>query len=107
MRNIVGQARTGVSFRELIDSGKILIANIPKGAVGEENQILLGSLLITKLELAATERVDVPEEERRDFHLYCDEFQNFATPWWTTSELRSKIVRPGEEISEHPAPQVT
>ena len=79
VRNIVGQAHTGVSFRELIDSGKILIANIPKGAVGDENQILLGSLLITKLELAAMERVNVPEDKRRDFHLYCDEFQNFAT----------------------------
>ena len=68
-----------MSFRELIDQGKILIANLSKGASGEENQILLGSLLITKLELAAIERVDVAEEKRKDFHLYCDEFQNFAT----------------------------
>jgi hypothetical protein len=79
VRNIVGQAQSKVTFRELIDEGKILIACIPKGAVGEENQVLLGSLLITKLQLAAMERVDVPEKERRDFHLYCDEFQNFAT----------------------------
>jgi len=79
VRNIVGQSRATVSFRELIDQGKILIANLSKGALGEENQILLGSLLITKLELAAMERVDVAEEERQDFHLYCDEFQNFAT----------------------------
>ncbi len=79
VRNIVGQARSKISFRELIDSGKILIASVPKGAVGEENQVLLGSLLITKLQLAAMERVDMPETERRDFHLYCDEFQNFAT----------------------------
>jgi hypothetical protein len=79
VRNIVGQARSKVSFRELIDGGKILIASVPKGAVGEENQVLLGSLIITKLQLAAMERVDVPEAERRDFHLYCDEFQNFAT----------------------------
>jgi len=80
VRNIVGQARVRVRFRELIDEGKILIANLAKGAVGEENQVLLGSLLVTKLQLAAMERVDVAEEERRDFYLYCDEFQNFATP---------------------------
>ncbi len=79
VRNIVGQAHANVSFRELIDGRKILIANLSKGAMGEENQVLLGSLLITKLQLAAMGRVDVEEEEREDFHLYCDEFQNFAT----------------------------
>ncbi|NIA11985.1 MAG: type IV secretion system DNA-binding domain-containing protein, partial [Nitrospiraceae bacterium] len=80
VRNIVGQARAKVNFRVLIDHGKILIANLAKGAVGEENQALLGSLILTKLQLAAMERVDVEEEQRRDFHLYCDEFQNFASP---------------------------
>jgi type IV secretory pathway TraG/TraD family ATPase VirD4 len=80
VRNIVGQARSKVTFRKLIDEGKILIANLPKGALGEENQILLGSLLVTKLQLAAMERVDMAEDDRLDFHLYCDEFQNFATP---------------------------
>jgi DNA helicase HerA-like ATPase len=80
VRNIVGQARSKVTFRKLLDEGKILIANLPKGALGEENQILLGSLLVTKLQLAAMERVDMAEDARRDFHLYCDEFQNFATP---------------------------
>lgn len=79
VRNIVGQARSKLDFRTLMDEGKILIASLPKGAIGEENQVLLGSLLITKLQLAAMERVDTPEAERRDFHLYCDEFQNFAT----------------------------
>jgi type IV secretory pathway TraG/TraD family ATPase VirD4 len=80
VRNIVGQAHSKVDFRRLIDEGKILIASLPKGALGEENQILLGSLLVTELQLAAMERVDTEEEARRDFHLYCDEFQNFATP---------------------------
>jgi hypothetical protein len=79
VRNLVGQARAKASFREMMDEGKILIANLSKGAVGEENQVLLGSLLITKIQLAAMQRVDTPEENRRDFHLYCDEFQNFAT----------------------------
>jgi len=80
VRNIVGQARSKMSFRQLIDRGMILIACLPKVALGEENQILLGSLLVTKLQLAAMERVDMLEADRRDFHLYCDEFQNFATP---------------------------
>ena len=79
VRNLVGQARSKLNFRALMGDGKILIANLPKGAIGEENQMLLGSLLITKLQLAAMERVSMPEAQRRDFHLYCDEFQNFAT----------------------------
>ncbi|PJA84330.1 MAG: hypothetical protein CO145_01380, partial [Candidatus Nealsonbacteria bacterium CG_4_9_14_3_um_filter_37_13] len=59
--------------------GKILIANISKGKIGEDNSRLLGALVITKLQLAAMSRVDTPEEKRRDFYLYVDEFQNFAT----------------------------
>jgi CxxC-x17-CxxC domain-containing protein len=66
-------------MREIMDSGKILIANLSKGKIGEDNSRLLGALLITKLQLAAMSRVDIPEEERRDFFLYVDEFQNFAT----------------------------
>jgi CxxC-x17-CxxC domain-containing protein len=66
-------------MREIMDSGKILIANISKGKIGEDNSRLLGALVITKLQLAAMSRVDIPEEKRRDFYLYVDEFQNFAT----------------------------
>jgi len=62
-----------------MDEGKILIANLSKGRIGEDNSKLLGALLITKLQLAAMSRVDIPEEERLDFYLYVDEFQNFAT----------------------------
>ena len=79
IRNIVGQVRTSIDMRKIMDEGKILIANISKGKVGEDNSRLLGALLITKLQLAAMSRVDVPEEKRRDFFLYVDEFQNFAT----------------------------
>jgi CxxC-x17-CxxC domain-containing protein len=79
IRNIVGQVKSKIDMREIMDDGKILIANISKGKIGEDNSRLLGALLITKLQLAAMSRVDIPEEKRRDFFLYVDEFQNFAT----------------------------
>ncbi|MBZ9571808.1 type IV secretion system DNA-binding domain-containing protein [Patescibacteria group bacterium] len=79
VRNIIGQVKSAIDMREIMDEGKILILNLSKGRIGEDNSMLLGALLITKLQLAAMSRVDVPEEQRRDFFLYVDEFQNFAT----------------------------
>jgi len=79
IRNIIGQVKTAIDMRRLMDEGKILIANLSKGRIGEDNSLLLGALLINKLQLAAMSRVDIPEEKRRDFFLYVDEFQNFAT----------------------------
>jgi CxxC-x17-CxxC domain-containing protein len=79
IRNIIGQVKSKIDMREIMDEGKILIANLSKGKIGEDNSRLLGALLITKLQLAAMSRVDIPEEKRRDFFLYVDEFQNFAT----------------------------
>jgi len=79
IRNIVGQVKTTIDMRKIMDERKILIANISKGRIGEDNSRLLGALLITKLQLAAMSRVDIPEEKRKDFYLYVDEFQNFAT----------------------------
>jgi len=79
IRNIVGQVKSSIDMREIMDKGKILIVNLSKGKIGEDNSLLLGALLITKLQLAAMSRVDVPEEKRKDFFLYVDEFQNFAT----------------------------
>jgi len=79
IRNIIGQVRSTIDPRKIMDEEKILIANISKGKVGEDNSMLLGALLITKLQLAAMSRVDIPEEKRKDFFLYVDEFQNFAT----------------------------
>lgn len=79
IRNIVGQVNSAIDMRKVMDEGKILIMNLSKGRVGEDNSKLLGGLLVTKLQLAAMSRVDIPEEERRDFYLYVDEFQNFAT----------------------------
>ena len=79
IRNIIGQVKSSIDMRKVMDEGKILIANISKGRIGEDNSRLLGALVITKLQLAAMSRVDTPEEKRRDFYLYVDEFQNFAT----------------------------
>ncbi|MBI2465856.1 MAG: type IV secretion system DNA-binding domain-containing protein [Candidatus Sungbacteria bacterium] len=79
IRNIVGQVKSAIDMRTVMDQGKILIMNLSKGRIGEDNSKLLGGLLVTKLQLAAMSRVDIPEAERRDFYLYVDEFQNFAT----------------------------
>ena len=79
IRNIVGQVKSKINMGDLMDEGKILIANLSKGRIGEDNSKLLGALLITKLQLAAMSRVRIPEEKRRDFFLYVDEFQNFVT----------------------------
>ncbi len=90
IRNIVGQPRSTIDLREIMDKKKILLLNLSKGRIGEDNSALLGAMFITKLQLAAMSRVDVPEEERPDFYLYVDEFQNFATESFATilSEAR-------------------
>jgi len=79
MRNIIGQSTSSFNFRRAMDEGKILIINLAKGTIGEENSSFLGLVLIPKILIAAMSRQDVPEEKRRDFYLYVDEFQNFAT----------------------------
>ncbi len=78
MRNIVGQAENKVDFRRLMDKQKILLVNLAKGRIGEDNSSFLGSLIITKLQLAAISRIDISEEQRKDFYLFVDEFQNFV-----------------------------
>src|SRR5271170_7974409 len=79
IRNILGQSRSTINMRDIMDSGKIFIANLSKGRMGEDNSALLGAMIITRMQLAAMSRVDISEEKRRDFFLYVDEFQNFAT----------------------------
>ena len=79
IRNILGQPRSTINMREIMDTGKIFIANLSKGKMGEDNSALLGAMIISRLQLAAMSRVDMPEEGRRDFYMYVDEFQNFAT----------------------------
>lgn len=79
MRNIIGQGRSGINFRQVMDEGKILLLNLSKGKIGDTNSSLLGLIAVSKLQMAALSRADVAESDRRDFFLYIDEFQNFIT----------------------------
>ena len=90
IRNIVGQSKSTIKIDEIMDQGKVLIMNLSKGRIGEDSSSLLGAIMINKIQLAAMERVRIPEEERRDFYLYVDEFQNFVTQSFTNilSEAR-------------------
>ncbi|MBT3835481.1 type IV secretion system DNA-binding domain-containing protein [Candidatus Peribacteria bacterium] len=80
IRNIIGQTASSLDIRHAMDTGKIIIVNLSKGKLGEDNSAFLGSMLVTKFQIDAMSRADVPESERNDFYLYVDEFQNFATP---------------------------
>lgn len=79
IRNIIGQTNSTFNIREIMDNGKILIVNLSRGLVGEDNAAILGSLMVTKIQLAAMSRANVPLDQRKPFYLYVDEFQNFAT----------------------------
>jgi hypothetical protein len=79
MRNIVGQPKSGFNFRKIMDEGKVLLVNLSKGRTGEINAKLLGLILVSKIQIAALSRADIPEDQRKDFYLYVDEFQNFIT----------------------------
>jgi hypothetical protein len=80
MRNIIGQSESSFDFRKVMDEGKILLVNLAKGKVGEENSNFLGLILVPRILISAMSRQEIPEDQRRDFYLYVDEFQNFATP---------------------------
>ncbi len=80
MRNIIGQQRSSFDFRDVMDNKKILLVNLSKGKIGDVNANLLGLIMVTKLQMAAMGRAEMPESERKDFYLYIDEFQNFITP---------------------------
>jgi hypothetical protein len=91
IRNIIGQPKSTFNIREIMDDGKILIVNLSKGLIGEDNAGILGAFLVTKIQLAAMSRSDIPDiKDRRPFYLYVDEFQNFATDSFATilSEAR-------------------
>lgn len=91
IRNIIGQPKSTFNIRKIMDDGKILIVNLSKGLIGEDNAGILGAFLVTKIQLAAMSRSDIPNiDDRRPFYLYVDEFQNFATDSFATilSEAR-------------------
>jgi hypothetical protein len=80
IRNIIGQSKSSFNMRKVMDEGKILLINLAKGRIGEENSSFLGLVLVPQILMAAMSRQDVPQDQRKDFYLYVDEFQNFATP---------------------------
>jgi hypothetical protein len=90
VRNIIGQPKSSFNIRQIMDERKILIVNLSRGLVGEDNAALLGALLVTKIQLASMSRADIPADQRVPFYLYVDEFQNFATDSFATilSEAR-------------------
>lgn len=91
IRNIIGQPKSTFNIRKIMDEGKILIVNLSKGLIGEDNASILGAFMVTKIQLAAMSRSDIPDiKDRRPFYLYVDEFQNFATDSFATilSEAR-------------------
>ncbi len=90
IRNIIGQSQPSINFRQVMDQGKILIVNLSKGRMGEDNSNFLGLVMVPKILSAAMSRADMPEHLRKDFYLYVDEFQNFATDTFATilSEAR-------------------
>ncbi len=79
IRNVVGQSHSTIDIFKIMNEGKIFLVNVSKGRIGEDNSALLGGMIITKIQLSAMERVRIPENERKDFYLYVDEFQNFVT----------------------------
>ena len=90
IRNIVAQVKSTINLRRIMDDEKILIINLSKGRIGEDNMRLLGGMIVTKIQLAAQERQNIPEKDRRDFYMFVDEFQNFANESFATilSEAR-------------------
>lgn len=90
IRNMIGQVRSKINFRDILDKKKIFLVNLSKGLIGEDVSALLGATIISKLQIAAMMRADKPEAEREDFYLYIDEFQNFSTESFATilSEAR-------------------
>ncbi|HKC05065.1 MAG TPA: type IV secretion system DNA-binding domain-containing protein [Patescibacteria group bacterium] len=95
IRNIIGQSQSSFDLRHVMDEGKILLINLAKGSLGEENSNFLGLILVPRVLMAAMSRVDIPMEQRRDFYFYVDEFQNFATPDFATILSEARKYRLG------------
>ncbi len=107
IRNIVGQPKSTLDLRSVMDNGKVLLIDLAKGRVGEDNAALLGAMIITKLQLAAFSRADVLEEDRKDYFLYVDEFQNFVTDSFATILSEARKYRLGLTISHQYVGQLT
>lgn len=106
MRNIIGQSHSGFDLGKIMDEGKIFLANLSKGQTGEINSSLLGLILVSKMQMAAMRRGRIPEEERKDFYLYIDEFQNFTTDSIATILSEARKYRLNLIIAHQYIPQL-
>lgn len=107
MRNIIGQKKSAFDFREMMDNNKILFINLAKGKIGEINSNLLGLILISKIQVSAFSRADISEDERKDFYLYVDEFQNFTTDTFATILSEARKYRLNLNITNQYFAQLT
>ncbi len=108
IRNIVGQAKSTLDIEKVMNENKILLANVSKGRLGEDNSALIGAMLITKIQLTAMERVKISNiEDRKPFILYVDEFQNFATDSFAAVLSEARKYRLGLVISHQFIGQLT
>ena len=107
MRNIIGQSHCGFDLGKIIDEGKIFLANLSKGLTGEVNSSLLGLILVSKIQMAAMKRARIREEERKDFYLYIDEFQNFTTDSIATILSEARKYRLNLILAHQYIPQLT
>lgn len=107
MRNIIGQKKSAFDIRKVMDEGKILLVNLSKGKIGEINSSLLGMIIVSKIQMAAFSRADIPEEERKDFYLYVDEFQNFTTDSFATILSEARKYRLNLNVANQYIAQLT
>ena len=107
IRNIIGQTKSGFDFRKVMDEGRILLCNLSKGKLGDLNAQLLGMIMVSKIQMSAMSRVDTPEEERRDFYMYVDEFQNFVTESFASILSEARKYRLGLIIAHQYISQIT
>jgi len=106
MRNIIGQSRSSFDLRKIMNEGKIFLANLSKGQTGELNSSLLGLILVSKMQMAAMSRASIPEEMRKDFYLYIDEFQNFTTDSVATILSEARKYRLNLTLAHQYIPQL-
>ncbi|MBU1167058.1 type IV secretion system DNA-binding domain-containing protein [Patescibacteria group bacterium] len=107
MRNIIGQPKSGFNVRDIMDNKKILLVNLSKGKTGEVNSDLLGLIIISKIQMAAMARADLPEEQRKDFYLYIDEFQNYTTDSIATILSEARKYKLGLTVAHQYIAQLT
>ncbi|MBU2578917.1 type IV secretion system DNA-binding domain-containing protein [Patescibacteria group bacterium] len=107
MRNIIGQSRSGFNLANIMNEGKIFLANLSKGLTGEMNSSLLGLILVSKMQIAAMKRGGIPQDQRKDFYLYIDEFQNFTTNSIATILSEARKYRLNLILSHQFIPQLT